>query len=96
MIRWYSLATSGTKSVSVDWTNRLPSGSTVSSVSYEADPSSGLTFSGASVASNVSTVSVTADTTEREYKVKCSPTLSSGNISPVSVEIKVVKHKPAR
>lgn len=96
MIRWPALATEGTDSYSMDWSDRLPSGVTLSSVSYESDPSTGLTFANEAVASNVASVDITANKTEREYWVKCTPTLSTGNKSPVSVKIKVVKHKPAR
>jgi hypothetical protein len=96
MLRWPSLATEGTATFTMDWTKRLPSGSTLSSVAYAADPTNGLTFSSNSVASNVSTITITADKTEKEYYIKCTPTLSTGSISPVSVRIKVIKHKPAR
>ena len=93
--QWPALATEGTDTYGLDWTRRLPTGVNVSSVAYEADPDSGLTFSGAAVISNVSSVTITADESEQEYQVKLSPTLSSGSISPVSVRVKVVKHKPA-
>ena len=93
MLRLPSIATSGTDSYNVDWTARLPSGATLSSVAYTADPTGEISISGASVASNVATFSVTAGTVEREYFIKMVPTLSAGSISPVSVRIKVVKHK---
>lgn len=96
MLRWPHLATEGTDTYTMDWTKRLPSGASLSSVAYEADPTSGLTFASNSVASNVSSIAITADTTEREYYIKMTPTLSTGSISPVSVRIKVIKHKPAR
>ena len=96
MLRWESLATEGTATYTIDWTKRLPTGASVSSVAYAADPTNGLTFSSNSVSSNVSSITITADKTEKEYYIKCSPTLSTGSISPVSIRIKVVKHKPAR
>lgn len=96
MIRWPALATEGTATYQVDWTKRLPSGSSLSSVAYEADPNSGLTFSSNSVASNVASITVTSNTIEREYYVKMTPTLDVSSISPISVRLKVVKHKPAR
>ena len=96
MIRWPALATEGTATFSIDWTKRLPAGSSVSSVAYAFDPTTGLTEGTNSVSSNVSSIDITANTTEREYWVKATPTLSSGNISPVSIRLKVIKHKPAR
>lgn len=95
MQRWPALATEGAAVYGYDWSKLIPSGASLSSVSYALDPSdSNIAFSSAAVASNVATVKLTAGTTEGTYIVKMSPTLSVGNISPLSVEIKVVKHKP--
>ncbi|MCK5602771.1 hypothetical protein KAR91_12900 [Candidatus Pacearchaeota archaeon] len=96
MRRWPALATEGSDTYSIDWSQKLATGVTLSSVSYVSDPTGGLTFSGESVASNISTVEITANTTVQQYQIKCTPVLSTGNISPISVELKVVKHKPAR
>jgi len=95
-MRWPALASKGTNTYTADWTQKLQTGVTLTSVTYEGDPSGGLTFTNLSVASNISSVDITANDDERQYKIKCFPTLSSGAISPVSIEIKVVKHKPAR
>lgn len=96
-LRWNDLATDGSATYSLDWTKRLPSGSSLSSVAYELDPdSSGLAFSNNSVASNISTITITSTTEEYDYWVKLTPTLDAGSISPVSVRIKTIKHKGAR
>lgn len=96
-LRWRDLATEGSATYSLDWTKRLPTGASLSSVAYSLDPNSGgLTFSSNSVASNISTITITADKTEYDYWVKLTPTLDTGSISPVSMKIKVVTHKEAR
>lgn len=97
MKRWPALADEGTDTYTIDWTQKLPSGVTLSSVAYEADPNNGLTFAINTVVSNISSIAITAAKGAiREFQVKCTPTLSSGSISPISVPIKVIKHKPAR
>jgi hypothetical protein len=95
-MNWSPLATEGTDTYTMDWSKRLDTGVTLSSVAYEADPTNGLTFTSNSVASNVSSIAITANTVEEQYWIKLTPTLSSGSISPVSVRLKVVKHIPAR
>lgn len=95
-LRWQSLATEGTDNRSIDWTKRLPAGSSLSSVAYKADPDTGLTFSSNTVASNISTITITADKQEYDYWVKVTPTLDTGSISPISIRLKVLKHKEAR
>ena len=94
--RWPALATSGTDTHTVDWSKRLATGVTVSSVAYATDPTSGLTFSSNSVSSNISTVTITANTVEQEYLIKLTPTLSAGSISPITVKLKVVDNKLVR
>lgn len=95
-LRWNALATEGSAVYSLDWTKRLPSGSSLSSVTYTTDPLTGLTFSSNSVSSNISTVTITADKADTDYWIKLTPVLDSSDISPVSMKLKVVKHKEAR
>ena len=94
--RWPALATEGTDTNTIDWSKRLATGITVSSVAYAATPSNGLTFSSNSVTSNISTITITADKTENEYFIKCTPTLSAGSISPISIKLTVIEQKLAR
>jgi len=97
--RWPALATGGSDTFGIDWTRRLPAGSSLVSVAYTSDPvDSNISFSGEEVASNVGTVIITADSDapdKSEYLIKCVPTLDTGVCSPVSVLLKIVKHKPA-
>ncbi len=95
-MRWPALATEGTHTYTADWTQKISTGITLTDVCYEADPSGGLTFANGIIDTNKSSVDITANNDERQYNIKCTPVLSSGAISPVSIEIKVVKHKPAR
>lgn len=90
--RWPDLATSSTDDgYEIDWTRHIPSGSSVSSVAYEADPT-GLTFTNNSVTSNISSVAITAGVREDNYYIKATPTLDSGNATAVSILLNVRKH----
>ena len=92
MKQWDDLATNGSDIYGYDWSKQLGSGVTVSSVSYEADPNSGLTFVDQGISSNVASVKITATNNVGKYWIKMTPTLSSGVISPMSVMLEVKKH----
>jgi len=95
-LRWPALATEGSAVYSLDWTKRMPVGSSLSSVTYTTTPVTGLTFSSNSVASDVSTITITADKASTDYWIKITPVLDTSTISPVSMKLKVVVNKEAR
>ena len=78
--------------VNLDFSAWLPTGVTVSSVTWESDPT-GLTFSSESLASNIATVTISGGYYNNKYKAKCQATLSNGEIEERSLDIKVVEHK---
>lgn len=92
MRQWDYLATNGTDTYGYDWSKQLDTGVTVTSVSYEADPNSGLTLVDQGIASNIASVKITASNSIGKYWIKMTPTLSSGAISPMSVMLEVRKH----
>ena len=81
-----------TRTVSLDFNAWLPSGVTVSSVTWESDPT-GLTFSSSSLASNIATTTISAGAVNQKYKVKCQATLSNSDIEERSFDLSVVSHK---
>jgi hypothetical protein len=92
MREWPPLATNSSDTYAYDWRRLLDTGVTVLSVSYEADPNSGLTFSNNSITSNVASIKITATNNVGKYWIKMTPTLSSGSISAMSIPIEVKKH----
>ena len=79
------------KVIGLDWTQRLPSGESLVSVTWVSYPS-GLTFSNDGISGNISSALVSGGTADQKYIVEAQATFTDGQKDDVAAPLYVVTY----